>query len=148
MTGVAKCFVPGVAEYFVAGGARCFMAGNTECFVAGAAACFGGTFLIAHSVCHCPNLPHVLPHSYKWGNVDPMSISLQLALELPSHGELLLLWVVLLFSQWGRCRCWGWENWLVFLVSNRFSDADPVLGQGVLCLRGPGFKSQMSPHVM
>ena len=54
MTEGAECSVAWVAEQFVAGG--------TECFVAGAVLCFGGTFLVAHSVCHHPNLLHVPPH--------------------------------------------------------------------------------------
>ena len=44
-------------------------------------------------------------------------------------------WIFCLHSG-GRCGDWSRGIGQSFLVSNRFSDADPELGQGVLCLGG------------
>ena len=63
------------AECSVAGGTEHFVARGTESIVAGVAEYFGGAFLIG-SAYHHPSL-HFLPHSYKWGNVVPMSTFLQ-----------------------------------------------------------------------
>ena len=56
-----------IADYSTAGGAECSEAGGTEDFE--------GTFLVGSAYCH-PSLLHALPHSCKWSNVVPMSISL------------------------------------------------------------------------
>ena len=58
------------AGYSVAGGAECSAAGCAESFVIQDADCSvaGGN--------EYPSPLHVLPHSCKWGNAAPMSISL------------------------------------------------------------------------
>ena len=66
MTGGAECFVAEGIECFVTGVAECSVPGGTEHFV--------GTSLVVLSACCCPNLPHVLLHSCKWGNAVPMNI--------------------------------------------------------------------------
>ena len=79
MTLSAECFVAGSAECFVTGGAECLVTGAAECFVTGGADFFMGTdFLAVHSACFHPNLPCVPLYSYKWGNMVPMNIVLQL----------------------------------------------------------------------
>ena len=72
----AECFVAGGTESFVTGVAECSEPGGAECFVPGGTEHFLGTSLAVLSVCHYPNLSHILLHSCKWGNVVPKSISL------------------------------------------------------------------------
>ena len=62
-----------IAECSVAGGAESFASQITECSVIGGTEGFGGMFLVAY---HHPSPLCLLPHSYKWGNVVPMSIYL------------------------------------------------------------------------
>ena len=97
----------------------------------------GGPFLVGFAYHHHSPLCHALPHSYKWGNAVPMSISLLPAWASPWHGDccnfrdgssVLIVGVGVAAGVGGIGQS--------FLVSNRFSDVDPELGQGVLCLGG------------
>ena len=64
------------ADCSVTGGAESFVTQDVGCSVAGGADNFGGAFLVG-SAYHHPSLLHLLPHSYKWGKVVPMSTYLQ-----------------------------------------------------------------------
>ena len=65
----------GGTEDFEALDADCFVVGSTDGSDAGGVEDFGAA-LLASFVYHHPGLLCVLPHSYKWDNVVPMSISL------------------------------------------------------------------------
>ena len=122
-------------EGFVAVGVRSSVA---ECFVWSGAEGFWGASM-ADFVDHDPNpFLHVLLHFCKWGSAVPMCNSLQLV-----WGASITLGIA---ATWG-----GASVFMVgaavgtgaggigqsFQVSNRFSEADSVLGQGVPCLTGP-----------
>ena len=72
---IADCSVVGGAESFVTQDTDYSVAGGTEGSVVEGIEYLGGTFLVG-SAYHYPSPLHALPHSYKWGNVVPMSISL------------------------------------------------------------------------
>ena len=55
--------------------AGCSVSQDIECSVVAGTEDFDGTFLVGFAYQH-PSPPCALPHSYKWGNVVPMSISL------------------------------------------------------------------------
>ena len=84
--------------------AGCSVARSTESFASQDIGCsvlwgtegFGGAFMIGFAYCH-PSPLWALPHSCKWGNAVPMSISLWPAWALPWHGGLLQLREDLLF---------------------------------------------------
>ena len=59
----------------VAGGTECSAAGGTEGSVAGGIEYSEGSFLVGSAYCH-PSPLCALPHSCKWDNMVPMSISL------------------------------------------------------------------------
>ena len=86
------------------GGAECFVTGDLECFV-------DTDFLVVLSACHCSNLPLCVPlHSCKWGNVVPLSISLQFVWHNYCMGDHCYLeWC---FGFHSGCRCRG--NWPIF----------------------------------
>ena len=129
---IAGCFVAGGAESFVSQHVGCSDGG----FVAVDIEYLGSVFLVGFSNCH-PSPLCALPHSCKWGNAVPIGISLVTCLGIT--------------MAWGIAATWGSSSVLIlgagvpagvggigqsFLVSNRFSDVDPQLGQGVLCLGG------------
>ena len=72
---IAGCSAVEGPESFVTQDTYCFVVGGTEWSVAGAVEYFGGIFLFGPAY-HCSSPLHVLPHSFKWGNAVPMSISL------------------------------------------------------------------------
>ena len=80
---IAGCSAAGGAESFASQAIGCFVIEGTEGFgsqdidhsVVGGAEGFGGAFMVDFAYC-CPSPLHALPHSYKWGNAVPMSISL------------------------------------------------------------------------
>ena len=76
MNGGAECSVAKVVEQFVAWGAECIMAWVVAHFGSGGTEYFVGLSLVAFSVCCHPNLLHVLPHFYIWGNMVSKNISL------------------------------------------------------------------------
>ena len=71
----ADCSAAGGAESFVTQNTDYSVAGSTEGSVARGIEYLVGTFLVGSAYCH-PSLLCTLPHSYKWGSVVPMSISL------------------------------------------------------------------------
>ena len=75
VAGGAEYSVAGGTERFVTQGAGYSVARDTGGSVAGGAEYLGGTFLVG-SAYHHPSPLHALPHSCKWGNAVPMSISL------------------------------------------------------------------------
>ena len=108
-----------------------------EGFVWSGAKGFGGTSLADFVDCHPNPLLHVLLHFCKGGSV------------VPTCNPLLLVWGA--FITLGIAATWGgasvfmvgadvgtWAGGIgqSFLVSNRFSEVDPALGQGVPCLTG------------
>ena len=69
MTGSYDCSVAEGTVHSGAGVAEHFAAGGTECLE--------GTFLVAPSDHHHPNLLPALPYFCKWGSVVPMNNLLQ-----------------------------------------------------------------------
>ena len=115
--------------------ADCSVAGGAESFVAGGVEYFGGTFLVGTAYCH-PRPLHAHPHSHKWGNVVPMSISVT-CLGITMAQGIAATWVgssVLIVGVDVAAGIGGIGQ--SFLVSNRVSGVGPELDQGVLCLGG------------
>ena len=110
------CFVFGDTEGFVAVGIEDSVAGG---FVWSGAEGFGGTFLADFADCHPNPLLHVLLHFCKWGREDCCRIF---------SCSVLIVGVDVGTGVGGIGQS--------FLVSNRFSDVEPALGQGVSCLTG------------
>ena len=75
VAGSTECSVVGGTESFVTQDDDCSVAGGTEGSVTGGIEYFGSAFLVG-SAYHHPSPLCALPHSCKWGNVVPMSISL------------------------------------------------------------------------
>ena len=59
----------------VVGGTEGFGSQDIDCSVVGGTEGFGGACVVSFAY-HHPSPLHALPHSYNWGNVVPMSISL------------------------------------------------------------------------
>ena len=98
---------------------------------------FCGTSLVVLSSCHHPNLPYVPLHSCKWGNAVLISISLQLAWALPSHGGIDATWGgASVFTVGAGVGISVGGTGQSYLISNKFLEADPVLGQGGPFLTG------------
>ena len=124
-----------IAGCSVGGGMGNFMAVAVVVALPGGAESVGGPSLVDFANHHPIPLLHVLLHFCKWGNVVPMSIFLSPVWALPWHWRLLQFGLFFCFDGGGRCgNCRGIGQSL--LVLNRFSEADPALGQGVPCLTG------------
>ena len=133
MTGGAECFVAGGTECFATGVAECFVPGGTECFVPGGTECFVGTSLVALSVI----VPIFLMFFFILANG---------AMQFPWTFLSNLLGITI---TWGITATWGGASVFTldadvgvgeggigqsFLLLNRFSEADHVLGQVITCL--------------
>ena len=131
---IADCSVVGGTEGSVAQGVDCPVVGGTGYSAAGGTERFGGTSLVGFAN-HHPSPLHALLHFCKWGNVVPMSIFCGLLKHYHDLGDYSNFGLFFCFDGWGGSGNWG-RNGQSFLVSNKFSDANPVLGQGVSCLTG------------
>ena len=151
MIGSPDCSVAGGTLYVVtwgavhsgAGVAVCFGAGGTECFVAG-----GTEYLRAH--------PWLLSLQTPYQSSSCSSSFLQMG-QCGPHEHFLVAYFGVTITQ-GITTIWGGASVLMvgagmgtgvggiskyFLVSNKFSEADPVLGQGVHYLNwGTGYVFQ------
>ena len=96
---------------------------------------FGGTFLVG-SAYHHPSLLHALPQFLQMGQCGPHEHFSVACLGITMAWGITATWggsSVLIVGS--GCNCWSMGVLASsFLVSNRFSDVDPELGQGVLCL--------------
>ena len=124
--------------------AGCSLAGAVEGFVAVAVVVtvtvvegverFGGAFLVDFVDHHPSPLLHALLHFCKWGNVVPMSIFCGPFGHHHGVGDCCNFGLFICFDGGVGMGTGVGGIGQSFLVSNRFSEADPALGQGVPCL--------------
>ena len=123
----AECSVAGIAEHLLLGALSALWLGLLHVL--------GVHCWLLFSVCCYPNLFHVLPHFYRWGNVVPMSITSVTCFGVTITPGIAAIWGGVSVLMMGVAAGVG-EIGQSFLVSNKFYEADPVLDQGVPCLIG------------